>query len=74
MSSAQWRLFRLGLKVLTHYGLVMPYGNKELDPGDAGNGLLPGQPITQTNTVLSSVRFSDIHLRTRDTSANNLLD
>ena len=49
----------------------MPYGDKELDPGDADNGLLPGQAITQTNTDLSSVRFSDIYLRSRNTSATN---
>ena len=30
MSSAKWRPFCLGLNVLTHCGLVTPYGNIDL--------------------------------------------
>ena len=31
MVAAKWEPFCLGLNVLTHWGLVMPYGNMDLD-------------------------------------------
>ena len=43
MSSGKWRTFCLGLNVLTHYGLVMPYHMATQIWVDIGsdNGLLP---------------------------------
>ena len=55
MSSEKWRPFCLNLNVLTHCGLVMPYGISELHHHQTG--LLPvwGQVITSTNTNFFSI-------------------
>ena len=51
--------------LLTHWGLVTPYGNKDLCHHWLRQWLVAWrhQAITWTNVDLSSVRSSDIHLR-----------
>ena len=65
-----WRGIIIHGMYLTHCGLVMPFDNKDLHQlfgsGNMGNGLLPGgtKPLTWINVdLLSSVRFSGIHLK-----------
>ena len=50
---------------LTHWGLVMPHGDRELSQLWLRQWLVAWrhQAITWTNVNLSSVTFSDIHLR-----------
>ena len=52
--------------VKTHWGLVMPYGVRDLDQHWFRYWLVAWrhQAITWTNVGLSSVRFCGIHLRT----------
>ena len=49
MLSWKWRPFCFGLNVLTHCGLVRPYGDIDRDSIGSGNGLLPDstEPIPE---------------------------
>ena len=64
MLSAKWRPFHLSLNVLTHCGLVTPYGNMELGQHWLRYWLVAWrhQAITWTNVDLF-VRSHGIHLR-----------
>ena len=52
MSSAKWRLFSLGLNVLTRYGLVSPYG--------PGIGLFLGGTKKLTEPTLTSNKWNSV--------------
>ena len=73
-NNAQWSHMTYGNKIalsiatlvtLTHWGLVTPYGNRDLGQYWLRQWLVAWghQVITWTNVDLSSVRLSDIHLR-----------
>ena len=63
--SGKWQPFFLSLNVLTHCGLVMPYGDRDLGQHWLRWWLAAwwDQAITWTNVDLSTVRFSGIHVR-----------
>ena len=65
MASAKWRPFYLDLIVLTHCGLVTPYGDRDLGQHWLRKWLVAWQhqAITWTNIDWSSVMSSDNHIR-----------
>ena len=61
--SAKWRLFRLGVHVLTYCDQMTPYGDMDLGEHGSGIGLLPDDSKPSPELTLSLVMWCGIPLR-----------